>query len=372
VSFIGTMESDKYGTPWKPNGDSQGKLHGKQYNHLQGDVHYERGMTCIDCHTQHDLHGDGYLYEKKENAVEIRCVTCHGTPDKAATLVTAEGNKLTNVTRKGDEFVLTAKLTDKEHVVPQLNGASLSQEGHTAMVAIPGHMEKLECYACHARWAPQCYGCHAKQDVSKASGDWINTQDTADPSKAGRKESRQKTAFTWNESRSYLRWESPILGINAKGKVSPFITGCQAFITQVDGKKNRLSNHAYTTVDGTSGIAHNPIQPHTISKESRTCADCHLNRKTLGLGSGFYDIRDNFPDGPAPVDFELERIVDEEGKQLQGTNHVGARPFNKAEQARIGRVGTCMACHTSDKLKLGGKAPTDELHQKAIKALSDL
>ena len=89
-------------------------------------------------------------------------------------------------------------------------------------------------------------------------------------------------------------------------------------------------------------------------------------------GSGFYDIKDNFPDGLPPVDFELERIVDEEGKQLQATNHVGARPFNKEEQDRISRVGTCMACHASDKLKLKDKAPTDEMHQKAIKAMSGL
>ena len=44
------MESDGDGTPWKPDGAKQGKLHGKYYNHLQGDVHYERGMSCIDCH----------------------------------------------------------------------------------------------------------------------------------------------------------------------------------------------------------------------------------------------------------------------------------------------------------------------------------
>ena len=104
---------------------------------------------------------------------------------------------------------------------------------------------------------------------------------------------------------------TPILGINSKGKVSPFIPGCQVILTQMDGDKNRISNFSYTTVDGTSGMAHNPVQPHTISAGSRTCADCHMNRKTLGLGNGFYSIKDNFPYGPAPVDFELERIVTE-------------------------------------------------------------
>ncbi|MDJ0872166.1 MAG: hypothetical protein QNJ87_10415 [Gammaproteobacteria bacterium] len=372
VSFIGTMESDGYGTPWRPDGGKQGKLHGKFYNHLQADVHYQRGMTCIDCHTKNAMHGDGYLYEKKHYAVEIRCVSCHGTPTTDPTLETVHGDPLTNVKKEGRKYVLTAKLTGKEHKVPVLKGAKLSKEGHAAMVAIPTHMEKLECYACHARWAPQCYGCHAKQNVAKASGDWINTKDTADPTKAGRKENRQKSAFAWSESRSYLRWETPVLGLNYKGKVSPFIPGCQVILTQMDGKKNLRSNHVFTTIDGTSGLAQNPVQPHTISTKSRSCADCHMNTKALGLGNGHYNLEANFPDGAAPVDFELERIVDENGKQLQATNHVGARPFNKEEQQRIGRVGTCMACHYKDGVKLEGNAPNDELHQKAIRKMSKM
>ena len=233
-------------------------------------------------------------------------------------------------------------------------------------------MEKLECYACHAEWAPQCYGCHAKQDVAKTSGDWLNGKEGGDPSKQSFKGNREKTAFAWAESRSYLRWESPILGINSRGKVSPFIPGCQVILTQMDGEKNLKSNYSYTTVDGTSGMAHNPVQPHTISAGSRTCADCHMNRKTLGLGSGFYSIKDNFPDGPPPVDFELERIVDEEGKQLQATNHKGARPFNKEEQERIGRVGTCLACHEGDRVKLDGNAPDDDAHNAAIRKMAKL
>ncbi|MDJ0881109.1 MAG: hypothetical protein QNJ56_05615 [Gammaproteobacteria bacterium] len=369
VSFIGTMESDGYGTPWKAGGGKQGKLHGKHYNHLEGDVHYERGMTCIDCHTLKDHHGDGYLYEKKEDAVEIRCETCHGTIDKEPDLVTAHGNEIDNVEKVGDKFILTAKLTGKEHEVPILKGAELSKEGHAAMVEVPSHMEKLECYACHARWAPQCYGCHAKQDVAKPNGDWLNTKASLDPSKAGHKDNREKTAFSWSESRSYLRWETPVLGINTKGKVSPFIPGCQLILTQVDGKEQRISNRVYTTVDGISGLSHNPIQPHTVSAKSRTCADCHMNSKAVGLGSGYYDIKDNFPDGPAPVDFELERIVTEDGKQLQATNHIGARPFNKEEIEKITKVGTCLACHGEDGVKLDGDAPDDMTHEKAIRKL---
>lgn len=372
VSFIGTMESDGYGSPYKPDGSKQGTLHGKNYNHLAKDVHYERGMSCMDCHTGQDMHGDGRIYEKKENAVEIRCETCHGTIQEAATFKTIWGNTLNNISMKNGSPILTAKLTGKQLPVPQLKGAKLSEEGHTAMVAIPKHMEKLECYSCHAKWAPQCYGCHTDHDVGKPSNDWLEAGDGEDPSKSSRKENVKKSAYSWSESRSYLRWETPVLGINAKGKVSPFIPGCQVVYTQRDSEKKtqNVSNKVFTTVHGTSGWMQNPIQPHTISKSSRTCADCHMSRKAIGLGTGTYDVKANFPDGGGP-DFEPERIVDEEGKQLQGTTHEGARPFNKAEQQRISRVGSCIACHGSDKLALQNQAPTDELHSKAIRAYLD-
>jgi hypothetical protein len=74
------MESDGYGTPYTETGEKQPKLHGKYYNYLSPDVHYERGLQCIDCHTKNDIMGDGNIYGKKEEAVEIECADCHGTP----------------------------------------------------------------------------------------------------------------------------------------------------------------------------------------------------------------------------------------------------------------------------------------------------
>jgi hypothetical protein len=327
-------------------------------------------MSCIDCHTKNEMHGDGYLYTKKEHALEIRCVSCHGTPTTEATLKTSRDMPLNNLKREGKTVTLTTKNDGKKLDVPQLKDKELSKEGYVAMVKIASHMEKMECSTCHAAWAPQCYGCHAKQDISKPNGDWLNgTGD--DPSKQGNKANLAKNAFSWDESRSYVRWEMPALGINHRGKVSTFVPGCQVFLTQVDGKKSIVSNKTYTTVDGTSGISHNPIQPHTMSKKSRTCEECHTNPKVLGLGSGVYDINRNFPDGKAPIDFELERFVDENGKQLQSTSHEGARPFNKQEMDRISRVGTCLACHGSDEINATGKAPNDVTHNKVIRKMAE-
>ncbi len=352
VSFIGTMESDGYGTPFTDTGGKQSKLHGKNYNHLTPDVHYERGMQCIDCHTKNDIMGDGNIYAKKEEAVEIECTDCHGTPDeypwdeegkvKTSGAIKADGtiygtpggNEFTNIEKNGNTLTLTSKYDGKEHEIPILKlinetGSWKSTAAKTAMSSIP-HIDSLECYACHAKWAPQCYGCHAKMDASQTGYDWVDAKEDATNS--------------WEESRSYLRWGSPVLGINAEGKVSPFIPGCQAIFTYIDENGEVVVlNKIYTTTDGTSGIAHNPIQPHTISSSARTCEDCHTEQKTLGLGSGIFDPSGN----GLNIDFELERIVDEDGKQIQATSHVGSRPFNKEEQEKISRVGLCIGCHQS-------------------------
>ncbi len=376
MSYVGMMESDGYGTPWRADGGKQGKLHGKNYNHLQANVHYEADMTCIDCHTMQDLHGDGNIYLKRGHGLEVECENCHGTMQQPTDMKTSKGNPMTNLKKVGEDIILTGKLEGTEHIVPQLVSANLSAEAYVAKVSVSSHMEKLECYACHARWAPQCYGCHAKQDIGKPAGDWLVGKEGGDPTKVSKKGNRKNTAFAWSESRSYLRWESPVLGINPEGKVGPLIPGCQAIFTQVDGKKGIYNNKVYTTVDGTSGISHAPIQPHTTSTQSRSCVDCHANPKTLGLGSGFYEIEPNFPDG-APIDFELERIVAENGRQVQGIAHENSRPFNREELKLISRVGACLACHRSDEefwqslsKKTGIKgAPTDEIHQKVIRKI---
>ncbi|GGI80127.1 multiheme c-type cytochrome [Shewanella gelidii] len=368
VSYMGMIESDGYGTPYTADGSKQGKLHGKHYNFVQADLHYEAGMSCIDCHTSAEMHGDGYLYTKKEHAVEVRCETCHGTTTTDATLKTARDNVMTHLKREGAKVTLTTKNDGKALDVPQLNSKALSEEGRVAMVKIATHMENMECYTCHAPWAPQCYGCHAKQDISKPNGDWLQGAND-DVSQLGKKANLQKKAFSWNESRSYVRWENPSLGINHRGKVSVYVPGCQVFLTQVDGNKPIVANKTYTTVDGTSGISHNPIQPHTTSKNARSCAECHTNPKVLGLGGGIYDIQRNFAAGKAPIDFELERFVDETGKQLQSTSHKGARPFNQAELERISRVGTCLACHGSDEITDKGQAPDDATHNKVLRKM---
>jgi len=99
------------------------------------------------------------------------------------------------------------------------------------------------------------------------------------------------------ETRSYLRWEDPALSQNGEGRVSPTIPGCQVSLTVIGKEGNTLlQNHIFklqgvenngtmpVPKDGINSIVMSPVQPHTISKKSRTCESCHSTLKAQGKG----------------------------------------------------------------------------------------
>ena len=44
---------------------------------------------------------------------------------------------------------------------------AISQRGLVSMQGVSKHLSRMECYTCHASWAPQCFGCHVKVDFSQ-------------------------------------------------------------------------------------------------------------------------------------------------------------------------------------------------------------
>ena len=47
------------------------------------DIHMEKGMHCVDCHFVQDVHGNTRLHGEVRAAIEIQCIDCHGTIDRA-------------------------------------------------------------------------------------------------------------------------------------------------------------------------------------------------------------------------------------------------------------------------------------------------
>ena len=469
VSYQGIMEFP-YGSPYDEKGGKQPKLHTKKYLYIKEDLHHatesrpgnpEGGLLCQDCHTSIDMHGDGNLPGTTLAQVEIECEDCHGTvskfpwelplgygeehqteiadkprglsedqSDETATfateyeakdgfLLTARGNPLGNVVKEGEKVMMhSASGLDFEiPVLKQIakDGSWKSENAEVAMMSVGKHMESMECYACHADWAPQCYGCHITVDYSegKTDVDWItnanNREDNGLTADAPLGTNGLKSAGKVSETRSYLRWEEPTLGINGEGRVSPLMPGCQVITTVIDKDGNTVvQNETWMTPDagGTKGLDHAAVQPHTAGREARTCESCHDNPKALGYGisggrfmqgyeKGFVvDMKTEdgtiipknhqFQSQPVPtLDHDLSRIVTEEGKQLVtvGSHWPLTGPLPQEMREKMERTGLCMGCHKNmtdeslwDKVSTPGFVNNKE-HQdvmnKAIHMMAD-
>ena len=320
MNFRGMMEAPPEGKQTFVY--DQDLLHGHAYTPQTPDVHFTRGMVCIDCHTEREMHGDGQIFAKRTYEVELRCETCHGTPDKLATGITSQGRRLNNVfvaakPNPGGLVTLVSKMTGKTHVVPQLATLGKQPAGHE-----PGHLAKTECFTCHTAWAPTCYGCHIKMDYTA----YAKPVDVAFDNLAD-----QHSKQGWFRLTAGVRIADPepVLGINWRGKVVPFVPRAQPLFSYV----NPAGKLEYDFKK--LGFAHNPIVPHTVVREARTCESCHANPRALGLGLFTTREHPKLSEFKQPLEFRWDRIVDEDGMPLQATTVDGARPLNRQEMDRI-------------------------------------
>ncbi|MGB1817867.1 MAG: cytochrome C, partial [Rubripirellula sp.] len=304
-------------------------------------------------------------------------------------LLTARGNPYENVVRDGDEVIVyTAEGKDirLKPLKKLVEEKSISQRGLVSMQGVAKHLDRMECYTCHASWAPQCFGCHVKVDFSQKERcpeidssrmgfDWIAAgRKHATPehrTDSGEGEYDLMIPGKISELRSYLRWEEPMMGINGEGRVTPLAPGCQPSVTIIgaDGEPI-LTNHIFKTPggmersgeEGQLAIDMSPVQPHTMTKNARTCESCHASDKALGLGirgprkwneKHVVDLETTdgtiLPESARTqmgaienLDHDWSQIVDEQGNQLATVGHHWklSRAFNEDEITRMSRSGT--------------------------------
>ncbi len=334
---------------------------------VQVDVHTARGMDCIDCHTQQDIMGDGNLYSKQHQAVEIRCETCHGddntypliskvTDPKDAVIrlskhykgepnsvgdwmaVSERKRRMTNVKVQNGKMVTIGKQSGRVYDIPLLRDG----EAHF----IPQHRARLECSSCHSQWVVRCQGCHASMKLGQVE---------------------LKIA-----ERTPINIQQPTLMIGPRGKVAPMLAQPERHFSLLDEKGNpipalgssgqrrgKYQEWHFTNPNSSSGsnLAYS-LNPHSTGTQVRSCESCHLSPETLGLGKGDLKIGANNTgknDSLVPLNrsdeqvsasaFDPQAKVSMRGEILAGSHQPNARPFNQKEIIRILRVGNCIPCH---------------------------
>ena len=334
---------------------------------VQVDVHTARGLDCIDCHTQRDIMGDGNLYSKQHQAVEIRCETCHGDDStypmisKVAELndrvirlskhykgkpnsvgdwmaVSERKQRMTNVKVQNGKMVTIGKQSGRVYNIPLLRDKQIH--------FIPQHQSRLECTACHSQWVVGCQSCHASMKLGQVE---LKTSE-----------------------RTPIKIQQPYLMIGPRGKVAPMFAQPERHFSMLDEKGNpilalgstgqhrgKYQEWHFTNPNTSSGsnLVYS-LNPHSTGTKVRSCESCHLSPETLGLGKGDLKIGANNTgknDSLVPLNrldektqasvFDPEAKVSIRGEVLAGSHQLKARPFNQKEIIRILRVGNCIPCH---------------------------
>jgi hypothetical protein len=301
--------------------------------HLK-DIHLERGMHCVDCHFEQDVHGDGRLYGEVRNAIEIECVDCHGSVRGRATLRTSGpaappgGTDLTaKVTpfgapvfeRDGDRVVQRsmvdpAKSWDVVQVLDTITpgsrhfselarlaktirrdgttwgdvpssapdvragGRDASRWGTPATAPATHPSETLAhrdddmaCYTCHTAWMTSCFGCHLPMKAN-----------------ARRPALHYEGDFTRNwTSYNYqvLRDDIFMLGRDGavkRNRIVPVRSSSAVLVGSQNVNREWLYSQQQTlSTEGFAGQAFNPHYPHAVrgADATKACVDCHPSEK---------------------------------------------------------------------------------------------
>lgn len=329
------------------------------------DVHHDKGMLCIDCHSSHEIMGDGKIYRHQEDAVSVQCIDCHFTENpKTTTLekLDTESVKiatLRNYDLKNKKIVLKASSGQPliNTYLDEKNKAFMisknSEKVHQLSKQSPKCQKdkvhsNLSCSSCHTSWASKCIGCHNQYDKNDKMGFDLLSQ--------------QYVKGQWVEYVHEFSVSEPSLGVKEVGNKKEIKPAVPGMIITID--KGSFNNKP-----GTDMVFHRlftPNAPHTTVKKGRSCVSCHLNPYVLGYGSGKLDLTMNgkfiFTADYALNDFDnlpedsWIPFLSNLNPNKNYSTRTNFRPFNLKEQQNILKVGACLTCH---------KEP-DEVLQKSL------
>lgn len=337
------------------------------FTKVQADIHHEKGMLCIDCHTSHEVMGDGKTYFHKEEAVKVQCEDCH-FEGPANTIefenLDDESNAVFRLRafdhmhkpmliNSGDRPLVNTYVDDGNAWLIGKKDLQLHPLNPPGKVCTTGSShDDLLCSACHTSWAPQCLGCHNVYDPASEGYDLLDNQ---------------FITGEWKEYIGEFIAESPALGVKENAETREIHSAIPGMIMTID-------IGSYPSGEEDQEIffhrLYAPSSPHTIVTEGRTCISCHLNPLAIGYGRGKleYQVQDKFgkwsftplyainPEDNLPEDAWTGFLNERTGLVSTRSDF---RPFNLDEQKRILTVGACLNCHDEHSVVVEKMLETD-------------
>lgn len=318
------------------------------------DVHHSKGLLCIDCHSSHEVMGDGKSYLHEEDAVSVSCSDCHikdqpltmdyedldiesklvfmhrnyKHSDKKILKVLKDQHPLVNTYVEDGQIYLIGKKDGKKHLIKKQGETCSRDRAH----------ESLSCSSCHSQWAPRCIGCHNTYDQRQDGYDLLD---------------KKMTEGTWKEHVFEFGAGLPAIGVRESTdgkKIEPAIPGMILSIEHQNPNDSVIKENTFTRL-------YAPNAPHTISKEVRSCVSCHSDPSTIGYGRGSleYIVGENSgswkfepeyvknPIDDLPEDAWIPYLKRSQAEKI--STRTNFRPLNLKEQRSLLTVGACLVCH---------------------------
>ncbi len=206
---------------------------GIEFHELTPDIHLKKGMSCLACHTQDEIMGDGRLYATEAQAVKVRCTDCHQVAN-----------------------------TKKAFHHPKV-------------------LARARCSACHALWSFQDEGFYLMLQDDPDWDDWVDlmVQGSSEIEKEvetylriGKARAQMKDKFTgqeypgvWFLGFGWRRFEKVPLGFDKQGRLSVIRPLLSLHLSYVNADGEVLFDDLVPPLLKKSPqAAYVPYTPHTI------------------------------------------------------------------------------------------------------------
>jgi len=250
------------------------------------DVHHAKGMLCIDCHSSHEVMGDGIKYLRQEHAVKLQCSDCHfkekpttipyDSLDRESLLVFlhreyTHTDKQIIVVEKGNHPLVNTFVDSlgNAFLISKNNGKIHPLNPQSEICSRDNAHKNVSCATCHSSWTSRCIGCHNEYDKNEP-----RAFDLLD---------RKYGKGQWKEYVAEFSSSLPAMGVreNKEGKlIKPALPGMIMTIDKGSFVGKKIGE------DVSFHRLYAPNSPHTTIKKARDCVSCHANAATLGYGNG--------------------------------------------------------------------------------------
>jgi len=253
--YYGRFEHDfnvEYRTPYSAASTTV-RPYGVDYHDLSPDIHQQKGLICIDCHSGNEL------MTASDPKKRTTCADCHDAAKLA--------EKLPAGVQSGtDGYYLLAKSDGKKHQIPLLHH--------------PAHFNEtnVSCQACHAQWSFDDVKTYLLRADIEEYENWsrLTVQGSSElerllennldydkeelPPMATDTISYEKRLGIWYKGYSMRRWESIPLGRMADGTISVMRPELNLSLSWIDENETvRFDGHDAAAAN--HGLL--PYTPHT-------------------------------------------------------------------------------------------------------------